>query len=160
MAEIDPVILQLRAENGKYLAELRSTTRSADQQLGQQERAVKRLEQQFQKSSTSISGQVRRLATILGAAFSVRQVQQLADGYTRFTNQLQVAGLEGQNLAKTQEDLFGIAQRYGVELESLGTLFSRGAQVSAELGASQAELVQFTEGVAAALKIQGSSASQ
>lgn len=160
MPEVDPVILQLRAENGKYLADLRSTTRSADQQLGQQQRSVKRLEQQFQSSSSAISGQVRRLATVFAAAFSARQVQQLADGYTRFTNQLQVAGLEGQNLAKTQEELFEIAQRYGVELESLGTLFSRGAQVSAELGASQAELVQFTEGVAAALKIQGSSASQ
>lgn len=159
MAEIDPVILQLIADTKKYQVDVQNATRVVEQRLDAQGRSVQRLEKQFKASSSRISSTMRGLAGSLAAAFSVRQVQQYADSYTQYTNQLKVAGLEGEALAKTQEQLFGIAQRYGVELESLGTLYSRGAQVSRELGASQAELIQFSSGVAAALKVQGGAAS-
>ncbi|MFD0848203.1 tape measure protein [Sphingosinicella xenopeptidilytica] len=159
MAEIDPVILQLIADTKKYQVDVQNATRVVEQRLDAQGRSVQRLEKQFKASSGRISATMKGLAGSLAAAFSVRQVQQYADSYTQYTNQLKVAGLEGEALAKTQEELFGIAQRYGVELESLGTLYSRGAQVSRELGASQAELIQFSSGVAAALKVQGGAAS-
>lgn len=160
MAEVDPVILKLIADNRSYRAELTNTTRIAKAALSQQQNAVKNLERQFKSSSSAIALSVRGLAGTLAAAFSVQRIKELADGYTRFTNQLAVAGLEGARLTRTQETLFAIAQRYGVELESLGTLYSRGTQSSKELGASQADLIQFSTGVAAALKIQGTSATE
>ncbi|MCT8002990.1 tape measure protein [Sphingomonas sanguinis] len=95
----------------------------------------------------------------LGAAFSVNQVKEYADGYTRFTNQLKVAGLEGAALGKTQNDLYGIAQRYGVQLESVGGLYGRLTQGAKELGASQSDLLRFVGGVGAALKVQGGDAA-
>ena len=79
MSEIDPVILELRAEMGRYRAELRNQASVTEAQLGRSERAVQRLEKQFLKSSTAISSSFRGVAGSLAAAFSVREIQQLAD---------------------------------------------------------------------------------
>lgn len=160
MSEIDPVILEIRAEMGRYRAELKSTTALATAAFNKQAKGAADLERQIRLSSDRIRSSLQGLVGSFAAAFSTQQIIAYADAYTRFTNQLKVAGVEGANLARTQENLFGIAQKYGIELESLGTLFSRGAQVSKELGASQADLLQFITGVSAALKIQGTSASE
>lgn len=160
MAEIDPVILELRADLGKYRADLRSTTAQVERLLEQQTRDAQRLEAQMKRSTDSIGSSFRSLAASLAAAFSLSQIQQLADGYTRFTNQLKVTGLEGEALAGTQEKLFQIAQQYGTELEAVGSLYSRAAQSSAELNATEGQLLATTEAVAASLKISGTSASQ
>lgn len=160
MAEIDPVILELRAEMGKFRADLKNSADQTNRNFARMERDTQRLEKQMLKSSTAISSSFRNLAGSLAAAFSVTQIQQLADGYTRFTNQLKVTGLEGKKLAGTQDKLFQIAQQYGTELEAVGSLYSRAAQSSAELNATQGQLLSTTEAVAASLKISGTSATQ
>lgn len=160
MAEIDPIILELRADVEKFRADIRQLTNDVTTRFGVQERSVQRLERQMQQSSAQIGNAFRSIAVAFAGAFSVAQIQQLADGYTRFTNQLKVTGLEGKSLAATQESLFQIAQKYGTELESVGTLYSRAAQSSVELNASQGDLLATTEAVAASLKISGTSAAQ
>lgn len=119
-----------------------------------------RTRRNFESNAAAIGNSMRSLAGTLAAALSVQQLAQYADMWTRFTNQLRVSGVEGRNLARVQEQLFGIAQRYGVELESLGTLYGRTSQGARELGATQADLIRFTTGVAAALKVQGADATQ
>lgn len=156
----DRVIVELEAKLDRYEANVRRAEQKFDRATRSISNDAKRMERDIARSSDQVGQRFRALAGTFAAAFSARQVQELADGYTRFTNQLAVAGLEGERLASVQDKLFASAQRYGVELESLGTLYSRGAQVANELGASQAELLQFTNGVAAALKVQGSSATQ
>ncbi|QDC37105.1 tape measure protein [Sphingobium fuliginis] len=158
MPTADEVIVEFEARVGKYEADLKRATKTFENATNSQRDQMARLERQIASSSSAIGAQLRNLAGVFAGAFSASQIQQLADGYTRFTNQLKVAGLEGQNLGRTQQSLFDIAQKYGVELESLGSLYSRGSQVAKELGASQADLLKFTEGVSAALKVQGASA--
>ncbi|WP_164523612.1 tape measure protein [Sphingomonas sp. S-NIH.Pt15_0812] len=167
MPQIDPIILQIRADASQYRNELRATTALATGQLDRQERAVSDLEHQFATSSASIRrslGSMRQAiagsATLLAGAFSADRVVKLADGYTSFTNQLKVAGVEGKNLAATQEALYEIAQRNGSELSALGTLYGRTASSAKELGASNADLLKFTSGVSAALRIQGGSTEE
>lgn len=160
MATADEVIVEFEARIGKYQADVNRAARTFEQATKAQREDMRGLEQQITRSSGQIGSSLKGLAATFAAAFSVRQIQQYADGYTRFTNQLRVAGQEGEGLAQTQERLFGIAQRYGIELESIGTLYSRTAQVSGELGASQEQLIQLSSGVAAALKIQGTSATE
>lgn len=160
MAEIDPVILQLRADVAKYRVDVENTTRRVNTQLDSQGQAVVRLERQFSASSAKISTSVRAIATSLAAGFSAREVAAMADSYTRFTNQLKVAGLEGGNLAGTQERLFQVAQKNGVELEAVGTLYSRAAQNQKELGASTSDLVDLTRAVSASLRISGTSTNE
>lgn len=156
----DRVIVELEAKLDKYDANVRRAEARFDTATKNIERSAKRMEQSVAASSTAIGAQFRTLAATFAASFTVQQVAALADTYTRFTNQLRVAGLEGQNLATTQGRLYDIAQRYGVQLESIGTLYGRATAVSKELGASEQQLQQFTTGVAAALKIQGTSAAE
>lgn len=160
MAEIDPVILRLVADNGRYKAELANTTRVAELNLGKQERAVVSLERQIKASSAQIGGHFRAMAGALAGALSARQVIAMADSYTRFTNQLRVAGLEGESLASVQQRLFAVAQQNGVQLEAIGTLYSRAAQNQKELGASTTDLIGLTRAVAASLKISGTSTQE
>lgn len=156
----DRVIVELEAKLDRYEANVRRAEAKFDSATRSISANSAKMARDIERNSAAAGSAVKNLVGTLAAAFSAQQVKELADGYTRFTNQLKVAGLEGQNLAQTQSRLFDIAQQYGVQLESIGTLYGRATAVSKELGASQQQLEQFTKGVAAALKIQGTSASE
>lgn len=98
---------------------------------------------------------LKAAAGSIAAAFGVRELAVIADTYTRITNSLKVAGLEGERLAQVQAALYASAQKNGVELESLATLYGRAAQAAGSLGASQADLLKFTNTVTNALRVQG-----
>lgn len=105
----------------------------------------------------------RLLAGAIGGvsvAAAAAKVGQLADSYTAYTNSLKVAGLEGRALAQTQDLLFASAQKAGAPLEALGTLYGRAAMSARDLGASQSELLTFTDLVATSLKVGGKSATE
>lgn len=98
-------------------------------------------------------------APAFAAFFSAQQAIAAADSWTRFSNSLKVAGLEGSNLVTVQNALFESAQKNGVALEPLAQLYGRASQSAKELGASQADLLKFTNGITAALRVQGGDAS-
>lgn len=160
MAEVDPIILQLRADVQKYRAELLTTTNMVDAALGRQERAVVDLERQIRQSSGQIAGHLRGLAGAFAGYFSAQQFRTLIDGYTRVQNSLRVAGLEGEGLADVQQRLLDLSTRYGVSLESLAELFGSATQAGTDLGANQAQILALTEATSRALKISGTSATQ
>jgi tape measure domain-containing protein len=156
----DRVIVELEAKLDRYEANVRRAEAKFDSATRSISANSAKMARDIERNSAAAGSAVKNLVGTLAAAFSAQQVAGLADSYTRFTNQLKVAGLEGQNLAGVQSRLFDIAQQYGVQLESIGTLYGRATAVSKELGASQQQLTQFTVGVAAALKIQGTSATE
>lgn len=158
MPEIDPVILQLKADVDRYQTQVKAATRTVDQQLGRQEARVKRLENEMRRSSGAISSTFKTLAGTLAAVFTGRELVGLIDSFTRFQNQLKVAGLEGEALAKVQDRLRTIGSQYGVELEGLANVFSRVSQVQNELGASSEQIIQLNEIIAASLKVAGTDA--
>jgi tape measure domain-containing protein len=119
--------------------------------------SLSRLEAEVRQNSSAIRNSLQATAGALATVFAADSVANYADSYTRFTNSLKVAGLAGEDLAGVQENLYATAQKYGIQLESLGALYGRTAQGAKELGASQSDLQRFTEGVAAALKVQGGS---
>jgi tape measure domain-containing protein len=159
MPTLDEVTIQMNLRMDGYERDLRRAERTLMDSSRNMVGAADSLERHIRASSGQIGSSFRGLAASLAAAFSVQQITQFADAYTRFTNQLQVTGLEGSHLAQIQEQLLAIANRNGVELEAVGTLYSRAAQNSRELGASQADLIGLTSAVAASLKISGTSAS-
>lgn len=147
----------------------RLNDRTAKKLARAQEKAARSSENAWKNSklSSTLAGQfktmgdeVRRFAPLLAGMLSTAAVTNAAEAWTRFGNQLKVAGVSGSDLAVVQEELFKIAQANGVELESLGTLYGRAAQSATELGASQGDLLKFTEGVSVALRVQGGDASQ
>ncbi|MXP42992.1 tape measure protein [Allopontixanthobacter sediminis] len=158
--EIDPVVLQLRADLDKYLSGVRGAKRTVEQQLGLQGKSAKRLESDIRRSSGTIASTLKGLAGTLAAAFTGRELVGLLDSFTRLQNNLRTTGLEGEALASVQARLFETSQRYGVELESLTSVFQKAALVQNELGASTEQILAINEITAAALKVTGSSAAE
>jgi tape measure domain-containing protein len=156
----DRVIVDLEARLDQYDANVRRAEQNFTRATSRIQADARRAEDQVRRSFGGIRQALLASASLFAGAAGAGAVIGMADAYTRFTNQLKVAGIEGANLTRVQNDLFGVAQRYGVELESVGTLYSRLSQGSKELGASQADLLKFTTGVGAALKVQGGSAAQ
>lgn len=156
----DKVVVELEAKLDQYNARVISAEQQFTRSTKTMQGDAARTEASIRNSFDGIKKALLASTSVFAGAAGLRALQNLADGYTRYTNQLKVAGLEGSRLADTQNTLFGIAQKYGVQLESIGTLYSRAKQAGDSLGASQADLIKFTNGVAAALKIQGGSASE
>ena len=152
-SEIDPIILELRADLGKYRADLQSTTSQVQRLLGNQEKSAQRLEAQMRKSSGAIGASLRGLAGTLGTYFTGRELTGLIDSFTRLQNQLRVSGLEGEGLLRVQSTLLDMSTRYGVSIEELANLYGKSSQAASELGASEAQLLQITEASALELLI-------
>lgn len=155
----EKVVVELELRDGQYLSRVRANERVFSDAQKRTADSAERAERRIRASSDRIASSLRGMAAGLTAGLSAGAIIGLTDAYTRYTNQLRVAGLEGVSLKNVQTELFGIAQQYGIQLESLGQLYGRLSQSANELGASQAELLQFTTGVSAALKIQGGDAS-
>lgn len=156
MPTADEVIVEFEARVDKYEADLRRSAATFERVTNAQKSQMQSLERQISGSASKIKSALAGLF----AGLSVQEIAKLADAYTRFTNQLKVAGLEGERLAQTQEKLFGVAQQNGVELEAIGTLYSRAAQNQKELGASTQDLIDLTRAVAASLRISGTSTNE
>ncbi|XAP76991.1 tape measure protein [Citromicrobium bathyomarinum] len=160
MPEIDPVVLELKVRHEAYLNGVRLTTRTVDRELGTQEKRVRMLEQQFQRSSGQISSTLKGLAGTLATYFTGRELIGLIDSFTRLQNNLRVAGQEGENLARVQESLLAISAQYGVDVETLSGVFLKASLAQRELNASTEDIIRLNEIVAASLKVTGTSAEQ
>lgn len=145
---------------GRPLGGLSATVQQTNRRIASIGTSVEAVERQMRASSAGIRTALLASTAGIGAAFGANQLKEFADGYTRYTNQLKVAGLEGSGLVQVQDGLFATAQKYGVELESLGALYGRTSQGAKELGASQGDLLKFANGVAASIKVQGGAASE
>lgn len=154
----DRVVVILEAKLDQYSANVRRAETQFGKSMGGMQAASAGLERQISRDAGQISSVMRSLAGTIAAAFSVQQVVGMADSYTRFTNRLKTAGLEGTNLAGVQERLLDVANKNGVEVEALGELYGRLAISSDSLGASSLDLENATKAVAAGLRIQGTSA--
>tara|TARA_R110002124_G_scaffold160502_1_gene327746 strand:- start:1403 stop:4261 length:2859 start_codon:yes stop_codon:yes gene_type:complete len=160
MSEIDPLILEMKANLNSYQAGIRTATRTVESQLGKQERSAQRLEKQMLRSSTSISTAFRGIAGTLATAFTGRELVGLIDSFTRLQNNLKVAGLEGEALAGVQQRLLDLSGKYGVSVENLSSVFLKASLAQQELGASTDQIIQLNEITAASLKITGTSAQE
>jgi tape measure domain-containing protein len=156
----DRVVVELEAKIDRYSANVRAAEQRFNAATRNIQRSAQTMERSIERNTRNVGNQIRGMAATLAAAFTVQQVAALADGYTRFTNQLAVAGIEGENLARVQGQIFEIAQRNGVQMEALGSLYGRVTQSAKDLGASQADILKLTSGVAAGLRVQGASAEK
>jgi len=96
----------------------------------------------------------------IGAALSVDSVAKYADAWTSAKNSLSVAGVVGEKQIDVLDQLYQSAQNNAAPLNAMADLFGKAAQAGDNLGASQADLLKFSDGVGVALRVAGSSASQ
>lgn len=132
----------LEALTGRFETDMQRASRSA-------QRRSREIEQSFQRMA--------RLATrafaALGLTISVREFVQLADRARNLENQLKLVTSSTAELARVQEDLFGIAQRTRASFEGAVQLYARMARATSELGISQQRLLNVTEAINRALTI-------
>lgn len=118
-----------------------------------------------QSAGRSLRGMQQMLKTGAGVlagglvAQQVRQYMRLADAATKMQNALRVSGLEGAELDAVYGKLFRSAQRNAAPISSLVDLYSKLALTQKELGVTGDELIQFTDGIAVALKVAGTDAT-
>ncbi|MCM2472156.1 tape measure protein [Rhizobium sp. CG5] len=147
----------LEARIRDYEKNLAKALKTTNQQFNKIETRGKQLEARMAQIGGNTAA---RFAAGLGGAISLRAAQQLIDAATRIQNSLKVAGLEGEELSKVYDALFASAQRNAAPIEDLVTLYSRASQSAADLGASQTELLKFTDNVALSLRVGGKSAQE
>lgn len=156
ISEFEKRMRQAEQRGTRTYQNLRRNSRSATAQM----------EADMARSTASIN---RALATTaarigaFGAAFAgARAIQgysRLADAAKAMANSLRVAGLEGAELSRVYEKLFASAQRNSTPINALVDLYSKLSLTQKELGVSGDELIQFTDGVAVALKVAGTDAT-
>jgi tape measure domain-containing protein len=145
---------------GALRVDLGANTANFEAGMRRAQSTTSRTARSMQRDLDRMRDALRTFAGSVAGFFTARELVALTDTFTRFQNSLRVAGLEGSDLAQVQGRLFQSAQRFGVELETLGTLYSRANQAAASLGASQQDLLRFTDNVAAAVRVQGGSVEQ
>lgn len=123
--------------------------------------SFKALERSAGASLRNMSGLFRAGAGLLAGglvANQLRQYTRLADAATRMQNSLRVVGLEGAELSAVYEQLYRSAQKNSAPINSLVDLYSKLALTQKELGVSSKELIEFTDGIAVALRVGGTDA--
>ncbi len=101
---------------------------------------------------------------ILLALAIIRQVataiSDSIDSWTMMSNKLRQVSTDAQNLVASQEAVYQSAQRTRSGMEEIATLYTRTAMAVKTLGLSQREVMDITETVAMAMKINGGSVQE
>ncbi|MBO9100002.1 MULTISPECIES: tape measure protein [unclassified Rhizobium] len=155
--DLERLVVQLSADITKY-------ERSLNRALGVTNSNTKRIEQRFSAMNTKLSSGWASVGEGAAKAFAViggaKGIQSLMDSSTKITNALKVAGLSGDALTDTFNQLFAVAQKNSVPIEALVQLYSRMSINQKELGVSTSQLVGFTDDVGKALRVSGTSAEE
>ncbi|GGO96577.1 tape measure protein [Stakelama pacifica] len=167
MAEVDPVILELRAENAKFKAELRSTARMVDSSVTDMDRRFRRLEDTVDRSGARMVGglnSIKRAAIGLFAGISTialaREFLRLTDASKQLEAQLRLATRESGNFGQAQRDVERIAQETRNGLEETAQLYATFQRNAVQLGITQEQAARATETVTKSFQISGASAEE
>ena len=124
------------------------------------ERQSRHVENAVTRMGRAVKGALGGVAIALGAGFSVAGIIRLSDEYTSLINMLKVVEEAQGNVNDTLSKLNGIAERTRAPLNATAKLYQRISVAGAELGASQQDILRFTENVGLALAQQGGGAAQ
>lgn len=160
MPAIDPLVFDLQVRYRDLEQNTRNASRLFTTETDRMKRASADLTSRLERDSGAIASTFRGLAGSFAGYFTGKELVGLIDGFTRLQNSLRVAGLQGAALDAAQKRLFASAQKYGVEIGGLTSLFGTLTQASKELGVTQADVFKVTDAVSASLKITGISATQ
>ena len=166
MPQIDPVILQLRADVADYQNRLKATTVLVTQQLDRQERSIHSLEREVNASTNRIGNafsSMGRAAVGFVSGFAlgavVKQLADLADSAKQIDAQLRLATSTFGTFGQAQEDVRRIANDTRGSLEATASLYGNFARATQQLGGDQTQAARATETFAKALKIGGADAN-
>lgn len=132
----------------------RRTADSLDDAGKRGSRGLSSIRDSASRASTAVAG----LVAAFGFDRALRGIISITNEFTQLESRLRLVTDSSEQLAKVQNELQAISVRARGSYTGLTDLYVRLAQAGGELGASQAELLQFTEGVSNALTLSGASA--
>lgn len=103
---------------------------------------------------------LKRALGALAAFIAVDQIRKYADAWASASGQIRIATKDIAEAAAVQEQLYKTAQNTRQGFTDIVELYSRTARSGRELGASQAQLIKFTENVGKTLAASSTSAQQ
>jgi tape measure domain-containing protein len=125
------------------------------------EQGAKRLEASFSTATKSVSEKFRLMASsaagALTAALGANELKKLADDWSAARNKIAAAGEEMDNVAARQSQLADLAITSRSTLGSVVDLYAGLRRSTAELGASQAQVLRVTETISKAFAVSGAS---
>jgi tape measure domain-containing protein len=160
MAETEQLVVALEARITQFEKAFNRASNTASRSFSAIENRARQSAAKLETTLNSSVANINRTLGAIGVGIGLNEITRLADGYTKFTNQLKVAGLEGNKLTTTQNKLYAIANKYGVQLEAVGTLYGRNSAAAKELGLTQANQLKIVEATSAALKVNGTSGQE
>ncbi|MAM60868.1 tape measure protein [Maritimibacter sp. UBA3975] len=127
------------------------------------ERAANRVERSSTRmgaaSRTAAVG-IGRMVGMLGSLVSIGAVVRQADIYTGLQNSIQAMGKSTTEAAAAMDEIFRVSQATRAPMQATAKLYTRLSMAAGELGASEREVLTFTETVGKALAASGTSASE
>ncbi|KIC12856.1 hypothetical protein RA19_00155 [Leisingera sp. ANG-M1] len=110
--------------------------------------------------TSALRSAVRQMAAFAGVTASVRAVGGAAESYTKMTNSLRAMGIEAGQAAGVLQSIADVANRTRAPLDATAQLYQRISIAGRDLGASQADVLRFTENVGLALAQTGTSSQE
>jgi len=104
--------------------------------------------------------QLLAFLTINWAAGKVQEIVQIADAWNSMAARLKLATAGQREFIAAQNELFGIAQRIGVPIQEVSTLYGKLQIAVRQLGGEQQQAFDLTESISQALRISGASATE
>lgn len=155
--DLERLVVSLDADIKKFDASLRKATATFTGESAKIEKRAKAMQTSVASSFADLGKGLAIGATV---SASVMAFKDLADAATRTQNALKVAGLSGTELQSVYQQLYKAAQDNATPIEALTQLYGRVAINQKELGVSTSQLITFSNNVAKALRVQGTSAEQ
>lgn len=112
------------------------------------------------KDSAKEVNLLKGVLTALASGLLIQKVAQYADAWNNVTGQIAVSTKTHEEAIAVQEKLFQVSQKTRTGIEDITNLYQRNALAGASLGASQEQIIKFTEGIGKALVVQHTSSEQ
>lgn len=158
--DLETLVVQLSADFKSFERSMARANGITNRQFNAIEKRARQMNKNLDAIfARSFSGLIAPLGGI-GAALGTREILRYADAWTSAKNSLAVAGVVGDEQKKVLDQLYQSAQANAAPITALTDLYGKAAQASDNLGASQADMLKFSDGVAVALRVAGTSASQ
>ncbi|RVN85104.1 tape measure protein [Sinorhizobium meliloti] len=153
--DLERLVVQLSADLKGYQNSLSKARGITNRQMGQ-------IQRQAASTGKAMTASLVQAGAAIAGAFVftdvIRGLGSLSEAATRIDNSLKVAGLSGAELEKVYQGLAKAAADNGAPIETLASLYGKAAQAQKELGVTSAELLNFTNNVALALRVAGTDA--
>lgn len=120
---------------------------------------IKKIETSSKSASLAADGLSKTLG-ILAGALAVSKVVAANDAWITYTNTLKATGLAGDQLLKTQQDLFDISQQTRVGISETADIYRALKTTIGEAGASEEDLLKVTKALNEGIIQSGASAQQ